>query len=103
MKKALFTLFAICMLLGQELLAQTTATVSSGGTGWKRIAFVQGTGGRGFGRVSLYTAGGNFTPSASNIDWFHDWNVSGGISVHSDAKSSPYWSAFRLTDDGTNA
>lgn len=102
MKKVLFTLFTLCLLL-DPAWGQTTSTVSSGGTGWKRIASSQGGAGRGFGKVTLYTAGGTFTPSALTIDWFHDWNVSGGITLRSDSKNFPYWSAARLTDDGTNS
>jgi len=39
----------------------------------------------------------------TNISWFHDWSSTAGISIHSDSKSSLYWSSFRITGDGTNA
>ncbi|WP_257667169.1 hypothetical protein [Parapedobacter tibetensis] len=103
MKNTLLIIMALGMLSIHTLSAQTTVNVATGGTGWKRIATVQGQNGRGFGRVSVYTrGGGNFTPCFLHIDWFKDWSNIGGISVHSDSKSSPHWSAARLTGDGTN-
>lgn len=83
--------------------SQTVIIASSGGTGWKRIASIAGAQGRGFGRLTLYTEGGAFTPIMSHIEWFHDWSTVGGISIKSDSKNSPYWSAFRITNDGTNS
>ncbi|MBK1442517.1 hypothetical protein JHJ32_21135 [Parapedobacter sp. ISTM3] len=82
---------------------QTTATVNTGGTGWKRIAYVNGSAGRGFGTVSLYIPGGDFTPQMTTISWFHDWSNSGGITVSSNSRHNTYWTACRITNDGTNS
>jgi len=86
-----------------SLCAQTTGTANTGGTGWKRIAYVNSQAGRGFGTVSLYVSGGDYTPKMTTINWFHDWSNSAGITVHSDSKHDSYWSACRITDDGTNS
>ena len=85
------------------VIAQTTGTASSGGTGWKRIAHIDGQAGRGFGTVSFYTSGGNYTPRVTTITWFHDWSSAAGITVSSDSKIASYWTACRITDDGTNS
>jgi len=83
--------------------AQTTGSANTGGTGWKRIAYVNGQVGRGFGTVSLYVTGGDYTPKMTTINWFHDWSASAGITITSDSKHGNYWTACRITDDGTNS
>jgi hypothetical protein len=88
----------------QKGYAQTTVNAATGGTGWKRVATVQGIAGRGFGRVTVYIRGGdNFAPNMIHIDWFKDWSSVGGVSVSSNSKNSPNWTEVRLTDDGTNS
>ena len=86
-----------------SVFAQQTVTVATGGIGWKRVAVVLANGGRSFGRLSIFTTGGDHTPVMTTINWYHDWNINGGISIQTDSKASGYWSQFRLTDDGTNA
>lgn len=99
-KSSSLLLFA---MLYFSLSAQTTGTASTNGTGWKRIAYVNGQLGRGFGTVSLYITGGDFVPKMTTINWFHDWSAAAGITVSSDSKHANYWTACRITDDGTNS
>jgi len=101
-KMGLMGLLYLGMIL--PVFSQTVTNVSVNGAGWKRIAVVNASKGRGFGRVSVYTTGGSYTPIVSNIDWFHDWGTIAGISIHSDSRNSAYWTEARITDDdGTHA
>ncbi|WP_379021444.1 hypothetical protein [Parapedobacter deserti] len=84
-------------------ISQTSGTADSGTMGWKRIAHVSGSGGRGFGRVTIYTQGGSYLPITTTIDWFHDWSSGAGIRVNSDSPTTQYWTAVRITDDGSNS
>jgi len=97
-----FALNLLIVLFSVTAFAQTTASVATGGTGWKRIASIPGATGRGFGTVSLYTIGGSYKPVATTIEWFHDWSTIAGVTVHSDSKST-FWDEVRITDDGTTA
>ncbi|GGH31431.1 hypothetical protein GCM10011418_44220 [Sphingobacterium alkalisoli] len=83
-------------MLSVNAYSQTNSTASVNGVGWKRVAYCNGTSGRGFGKISLYTSGGNNTPYQADIEWFKDWSVVGGISLSSNAKGG-YWSAARVT------
>lgn len=103
MKKILMITLVIGVFSSLGLFAQQTLIVSTGGTGWKRIASVQGSGGRSFGRITLFTQGGNYAPYMTSINWHHDWVSNAGISIYSDSDEPPYWSGFRITDDGTNS
>lgn len=86
----------------QTPTSNTAATASSGGTGWKRIAHVTGSSGRGHGKVTLYTTGGSFSPRMTTINWFHDWNSTAGLTLSSESDAA-YWSDVRITDDGNNS
>ncbi|WP_316810320.1 hypothetical protein [Pedobacter heparinus] len=104
MKKRILLFILITGIFSNtRILAQQTANVSVGGSGWKRIASIQGDNGRGFGRISLYTIGGTYTPNMTSVNWHHDWGSNAGLSIYSDSDESPYWSGFRITDDGLNA
>ena len=97
-----FILFFSALLWSNALQAQLYTTANTGGTGWKRIAEITGSGARGFGTVSLYAIGGSFRPIATTIEWFHDWATKAGVSVRSNTEDSPYWPSVRITNDGTN-
>lgn len=71
-------LLVLFTILYFSATAQTTGSANTGGTGWKRIAYVNGQVGRGFGTVSLYVTGGDYTPKMTTINWFHDWSTSAG-------------------------
>lgn len=103
MKRILLLIFIVGVFQSHKLLAQQTSQVSVNGSGWKRIAVIQGDVGRGFGRVSLYTEGGVYVPVSTNINWYHDWTDNAGLSIYSDSDESPFWSGFRITDDGPNS
>ena len=83
-------------------LSQTTIlrTVSTGGSGWKRVAFANGSVGRGYYEVTLLTTGGTNTPYQSTISCFKGWSSYGGLNIISTTYSS-YWSEARITFDGT--
>ena len=102
-KKVLVFTLLIGVFSSLGLFAQQTGTVSTGGAGWKRIAMVQGDGGRSFGRVTVFTQGGSYQPVMTSINWYHDWVYNAGISISSDSDEPGYWSGFRITDDGANA
>ncbi|TJZ53581.1 hypothetical protein FAZ15_16205 [Sphingobacterium olei] len=47
--------------------SQTSSTVSVSSSGWKRVGYVDLIAGRGFGKVSIYTTGGNLAPQFLDI------------------------------------
>lgn len=98
-----FLVLATLCLIASLANAQTSGIADSGTMGWKRVAHVSGSNGRGFGRVTIYTQGGSYQPIATTVDWFHDWSAGAGIRVNSDSPTTQYWSAVRITDDGTNS
>ena len=98
-----FLVLTLLCLIVYPAISQTSGTADSGTMGWKRIAYVSGSEGRGFGSVTIYTQGGGFQPIATTIDWFHDWSSGAGIRVNSDSPTTQYWTAVRITDDGTNS
>ncbi|MEX2590306.1 MAG: tail fiber domain-containing protein [Chitinophagales bacterium] len=76
--------------------------VATNGTGWRRIAEVSGSAGRGFGSVSLYTTGGSYNPNYTTIHWYHNWSSEADIWVHA-ARGGNFWNEVRITDDGSNS
>ncbi|MGJ1404174.1 hypothetical protein ACR79N_00565 [Sphingobacterium siyangense] len=104
--KPQYFLYRLIMLIGAifiifssgHLSAQTAATASVSTAGWKRVAYVNNLGGRGFGKVTLFTSGGSNTPNYLDIEWFKDWLTTGGISVKTNSNAG-YWSGARLTYD----
>ena len=86
-------------------ICQTPVTASVGSAGWKRIAFINSinnTGGRGFGKVTIYTTGGSVTPYQLDVHWAKDWSVKGGITLQTNSTTG-YWTAARLTYDSDSA
>lgn len=104
--KPQYFLYRLIMLIGAtfmifssgNLSAQTAATATVSTAGWKRVAYVNNPGGRGFGKVTLFTSGGSNTPNYLDIEWFKDWLTTGGISVKTNSNAG-YWSGTRLTYD----
>jgi len=83
--------------------SHTSASASTSGTGWKRVAHVDGSAGRGHGKITVYTTGGSYAPRMTTINWNHDWSSDAGITLTSESGASNYWSDVRITDDGTNS
>jgi len=77
-------------------------SADSNGTGWRRVAHIDGAGGRGSQIVSIYTEGGDFGPECTTVQWFHDWDSQTSITILHHT-SSAYWNQVRITDDGTNS
>lgn len=104
--KLQYFLYRVIMLIGAiftifssgHLSAQTSSTASVSAAGWKKVACVNNPGGRGFGKVTLFTIGGSNTPNYLDIEWFKDWLNTGGISVKTNSNAG-YWSGARLTYD----
>ncbi|PRD44963.1 hypothetical protein C5745_18840 [Sphingobacterium haloxyli] len=87
------------MLIVELTYAQTTSSVSVDGPGWKRVAYNRlGPAGRGFGKITVFTAGGSNAPRYLDIEWFKDWSVTGGISVKTNSNSG-FWTGARVTFD----
>lgn len=98
MKLKLLGLF-ISLLAIEFAYAQTTSNISVDGPGWKRVAYNRlGSAGRGFGKITVFTAGGSNAPRYLDIEWFKDWSVSGGISVKTNSNSG-FWTGARITFD----
>ena len=91
----LIILFLLVYLNTELVYGQNVVSVN--GAGWKRIAYNSVPHGRGFGKVSLYTSGGSYTPEYVEIDWFKDWTSQTGIRVESNGNTSNYWSEARVT------
>lgn len=89
----IFFLFA-CI----NLRAQTPVTANVDAAGWKRVAYVQNIGGRGFGKISIFTAGGNQAPNYLDIEWFKDWLNNGGLTLKTNSGAG-YWNGTRITYD----
>ncbi|WP_343536109.1 hypothetical protein [Sphingobacterium thalpophilum] len=86
------------LLNSLTLLAQTSATAKVDAAGWKRVAYVSSTAGRGFGKISLFTTGGATTPNYLDIEWFKDWQYVGGLSLKTNSNAG-YWNGARITYD----
>jgi len=102
MKK--LSLILMAFLISLPLLAQNQIikTVSTGGSGWKRVAYSTNSAGRGNFDVTLITKGGSSTPYAAKIAWFKGWSDYGGLNLSTNT-SGGYWSDARITSDGTKA
>ena len=74
----------------------------SNGTGWRRVAHIDGSSGRGSQVVSIYTTGGSFTPVLTTVQWMHSWSTLTSLTVLQHASGS-YWDQVRITDTGTNS
>lgn len=88
-------LLSIFFFNHNQLFGQTAISVNA--AGWKKIAYNNLSQGRGFGKVSIYAAGGSFTPQYADIHWFKDWKDSTGIKIESSSNNASYWTEARLT------
>lgn len=89
----------IGLLVVESTGAQTATTIAVDTPGWKRIAYNRaGSAGRGFGKITVLTTGGDNAPRYLDIEWFKDWSLTGGVSVKTNSKSG-YWSGVRVTYD----
>lgn len=98
MKKIFFIVFLI-LSVSCDAMAQQVTTAAARSTGWKRLAYLPGQGGRGHGTVTISSTGGDHTPIMATVNWYHDWSNLAGLSVQSESKNSPYWNEFRITSD----
>lgn len=96
--KQKFLLLLVVLLSSINLRAQTPVTAKVDGPGWKRVAYVNNIGGRGFGKVSIFTSGGNQAPNYLDIEWFKDWLNNGGLTLKTNSGAG-YWSGSRITYD----
>lgn len=55
------------------------------------------TGGRGFGKATLYTTGGVLSPQFMDIHWHKDWLNGNNIRVETNSPAASYWTHARLT------
>lgn len=88
---------------GEATAHTSVSAVATNGSGWRRVAHIDGSAGRGFGTVTIYTTGGSYTPRMLTINWSHDWSSGAGLTLSSESPSTGYWSEARITDDGSNA
>jgi len=100
MKRILLFIAFIMFFINVDAQTEIRRTVSTGGSGWKRVAYNSSSAGRCFNRITIYTIGGNYVPYASTIRWSKGWSDYGGINVISDSPNG-YWSEVRITTDGT--
>ncbi len=77
------------------VLGQTLISVNS--PGWKKVAYNHLSGGRGFGKITIYTTGGSYAPEYTDIYWYKDWLSQSGISIESNSNNRSYWSDARVT------
>lgn len=94
--KIKYLLFIVVALTGLKVQAQQTVIASVNAAGWKRVGYTNVSNGRGFGKISVFTSGGNNSPTHLDIEWFKDWKENGGISIKSNSKSG-YWTGTRIT------
>lgn len=88
----------VVLLSSINLRAQTPVTAKVDAAGWKRVAYVNNIGGRGFGKISLFTTGGNQAPNYLDIEWFKDWLNTGGLTLKTNSGAG-YWNGARITYD----
>ena len=91
-----------CISSWSSVTDASNVSADTNGIGWRRVAHIDATGGRGQNTVTVYTTGGNYAPRSTSIRWFHDWSDKAGLSVIAEYGSS-YWTDARVTDDGTNS
>ncbi|WP_454880750.1 hypothetical protein [Sphingobacterium detergens] len=96
--KQKFLLLLVVLLSSINLRAQTAFTAKVDAAGWKRVAYVNNIGGRGFGKISIFTSGGNQAPNYLDIEWFKDWLNNGGLTLKTNSGAG-YWSGSRITYD----
>lgn len=96
--KQKFFLLLVVLLSSINLRAQTPVTAKVDAAGWKRVAYVNNIGGRGFGKISLFTTGGNQAPNYLDIEWFKDWLNTGGLTLKTNSGAG-YWNGARITYD----
>ncbi|WP_286863326.1 MULTISPECIES: hypothetical protein [Sphingobacterium] len=96
--KQKFLLLLVVLLSSINLRAQTPVTAKVDAAGWKRVAYVNNTGGRGFGKISIFTSGGSQAPNYLDIEWFKDWLNTGGLTLKTNGGAG-YWNGTRLTYD----
>lgn len=90
-----FLVFFISLMFCGPIFSQTNVKVSS--AGWKKLAYTNVVGSRGFGKLSLYVTGGTYAPQYVDIHWFKDWKDNTGIKVESNSNHASYWKEARLT------
>lgn len=83
--------------------AEVTKNVTVDAAGWKRVALLDASAGRGYNEIVLFTKGGATTPRVVKISWFKGWSTGyGGLNVVS-LSNGGLWSKVRITYDGTNS
>lgn len=93
-----FLLLLVVLLGSITLRAQTPVTAKVDAAGWKRVAYVNNIGGRGFGKISIFTSGGSQAPNYLDIEWFKDWLNTGGLTLKTNSGAG-YWNGARVTYD----
>ncbi|MDR2270587.1 MAG: hypothetical protein LBF27_06745 [Sphingobacterium sp.] len=91
-------LLIVALLNYANLMAQTPVNAKVDAAGWKRVAYVNNIGGRGFGKISIFTSGGSQAPNYLDIEWFKDWLNTGGLTLKTNSGAG-YWNGARLTYD----
>ncbi|MBC9795839.1 hypothetical protein [Sinomicrobium weinanense] len=82
---------------------EVTKNVIVDAAGWKRVATLDASAGRGYHEIVLYTRGGATTPRVVKISWFKGWSTNyGGLNVVS-LSNGGLWSKARITYDGTQS
>ena len=84
-----------------NLYEEAIITVDS--AGWKRVAHIDGSVGRGQNTVTIYTTGGSYATRSSKIRWFKSWDDNGGLTIMSEYGETAHWTEARVTTDGTNS
>jgi hypothetical protein len=78
------------------------------GTGWHRIAEIDGSAGRGEGDITLYSYGGDgggSTPRSLTFHWMRGWSVdTSNISItHNNFNAENYWTDIRIVSGTSGA
>ena len=81
--------------------AQTAA--NSNGTGWRKVAYIDSNKKRGFGKITIYTPGGDFMPTYSDIYWYSNWDSLYTLKTEDLAGGDIYWQGIRITEDESRA
>ncbi|UGU18116.1 hypothetical protein LS482_09575 [Sinomicrobium kalidii] len=102
MSKALLTTLLFLTFLNGNAQTEVTKNVIVDAAGWKRVATLDASAGRGYNEMVLFTRGGATTPRIVKISWFKGWSNYGGLNIVS-LSNGGLWSKARITYDGTQS
>ncbi len=100
--RKIILLILVASIFSLSGFAQTLVGINVSSAGWKRVATLGGSVGRGIHEVTILTSGGNYTPHMTTFKFFKGWSNYGGLYITNESTSA-HWSDARITFDGTVA